>query len=324
MDAAGTLVDVAGLMIRVEAPPSDLDLLARLLGEAPGREPVDAVIRFAPEGPVMPDGPPDFEGPYGDHWDDGERHRFHHHWGLTAEVGAASATLGGPASGHDRWVTVRNSMLFVLARLFAERDRFMVHGGAVRRGDDTVLVLGESGSGKSTLTFAASRSGWSVLGDDMVVVDRLDGALRVQGVPRTPSLPGDVAATSDVEGAALPEDERRRIELRGFDLDTRAAPVTGVVVCGHADGVGRVTPLTGAEALQSLVPAFVFSALPGPVARWFPVAVALSRLPCAELHHTTDDTSRLADAGRLLEEFRATGATARAHDPNLPAATSAT
>jgi hypothetical protein len=313
-------VEVAGLVLRVEASPADLELVARLVGDRAAPGPADAVIRFTPEGPAMPAAPPDFEGPYGDHWDDGRTHRFRHHWGLTAEVGADSATLGGPAAGHDRWVTVRNSMLFVLARLFDERGRFMVHGGAVRRGDDTVLVLGESGSGKSTLTFAASRHGWSVLGDDMVVVDRVDGVLRVQGIPRVPSLPGDVAAASRIDGPALPADERERIELHDFDLDVRPAPVRGVLVCGHGERDGRLRALTGAEALQALVPAFVFSALPGPVARWFPVAMALGRLPCAELHHASDHDARIAEAGRLLEEFR-TGALA--HTPNLPAATSA-
>ncbi|MCZ7629257.1 MAG: hypothetical protein M5U19_09400 [Microthrixaceae bacterium] len=96
---------------------------------------------------------PDFKGPYGDHWvGDGTAH-FRHHWGLSARIGRDHVELGGPADGHRRWVAVRNSMLFVLAHLYMQRGRYLLHSAAVHLDatedaeQTTLLVVADSGRG---------------------------------------------------------------------------------------------------------------------------------------------------------------------------------
>jgi hypothetical protein len=292
--------DVAGVRLRAtSAAATDVDLVRRVVGDAAVDGSPDAFLRLDHVGPPVPDRAPDFRGPYGEHWDDGVTHWFRHHWGLTAWVSPPHAWIGGPVSGHRRWVMVRNSMLFVLARFVLVHGRFLLHGAAVRRDEGALLAVGPSGSGKSSLAYAAHVAGWRVGADDMVVVDPHGPRILVRGVSRIPTLPADVAA--DVAGEALPQDARDRLELSWFSLDTRAAPIDAVIVCAHGDGAGDLAPVSAATALEALVPALVLSALPRPVTQWFPVAARLARGPCFRVAHAADPVTRLARAGELLE-----------------------
>ncbi len=298
---ATALVDVAGLALAIEAErAADLELVERLVGNRPSGRDAEAWLQIGTTIPPLPSRAPDFEGPYGDHWDDGTRHEFWHHWGLGAVIDPDRAVLGGPVTGHRRWVAVRNSMLFIMAKLFLERERFVLHGAAIRRDETTLLLVGDSGAGKSTLAFAASTAGWHVLGDDMVVVD--PGEERtVRGIPRVPSVPSDVAQEASARGDALPDDDRNRIELVDFELDTDPAPITGVVLCEHGDGAGAVELLSDVTAIEALVPAFVLSSLSAPVRQWFPTAMALGRGPCLRLHQPATAAARLSEAPSLLD-----------------------
>lgn len=293
-----TVVDAGGLVLQVEAASAaDAALVERVVGSATTTATPDAVLRIGADPPPVPARPPDFAGPYGKHWDDGTTHWFEHDWGLAVRVSAGEAVLGGPAAGYRRWVTVRNSMLFVLARLLLAQDRFLLHGAAVRRDEGALLVVGESGAGKSSLAYAAHLAGWHVLGDDMVAIGT---NLRVQGIPRVPTIPADVAAGTD--GEPLPHDPRERLELPQFELDRREAPITGVLVCRHDDGPGRLAVASPTDAVAALVPAFVLSALPRPVTRWFPLATQLARQPAFWFGHAADEAVRLARAGELLAD----------------------
>ena len=60
------------------------------------------------------------------------------------------------------------------------------------------------------------------------------------------------------------------------------------------------TPAAPTEAVEALVPAFVLSALPRPVTRWFPLATRLARGPAFWFGHAADESVRLARAGELL------------------------
>ena len=211
--------------------------------------------------------------------------------------------LGGSAAGYRRWVAVRNSMLFVLARLLLGQGRFLLHAAAIRRDEEALLVVGDSGTGKSSLAYAAHLAGWRVLGDDMVVVEARGGALQARGIPRVPTVPGDVA--DGVRGEPLPNDPRARLELVEFELDQRAAPIAGVLICRHDAGDGRLARATATEAVEALVPALVLSALPRPVTRWFPLAARLARGPAFWFGHAADERVRLARAGLLLGEAMA-------------------
>jgi hypothetical protein len=295
------VVDVAGIALRITtASAVDEDLVLRVVGRAETTAPPDAHLVVDGVGPPVPNGPPDFHGPYGDHWDDGVTHWFRHQWGLTARVTPPDAVIGGRVAGQNRWVTVRNSMLFVLARLLAPRAQFLLHGAAVQRDGGALLAVGPSGAGKSSLAFAAHLSGWSVCGDDMVAVAARSGGASVRGISRVPTLPADVAA--EIAGELLPEDPRRRLELTWFELDPAPVRLIGVVICGHDPGDGTLAPASTIEALEALVPALVLSALAGPVTEWFPVAAQLARGPCFRLGHAADPARRLRRAGELLDE----------------------
>lgn len=301
MTSAGAFVDVAGLALQVEAVDrQDLALVQRLVGHRPAQGTPDAILRIGPDVPSLPSGTPQFEGPYGDHWDDGRQHSFWHHWGLGAVIDGERAVVGGDATGHRRWVAVRNSMLFVLARLFYERGRFVLHGAAVRRGDLGVLLVGESSAGKSTLAYAATRWGRTMLADDMVVVDPTDRTMR--GIPRVPAIPGEVARLTGATGETLPDDERDRVELVGLELDPRSTEIGAVVLCERGVGDGGVEPMTTQQAAEALVPSFVLSALDAPVRSWFPHAMALGRGVRAVLRQPDTVEARVGRAGDLLDQ----------------------
>lgn len=296
-------LEVAGLAIRLEAHDAeDLALLRRILGSTPSTREVDVTVRIGPNAPSLPDRAPDFVGPYGEHWDDGERHAFRHTWGLHAEVTADRADLGGTATGHSRWVTVRNSMLFVIARLFYERGLFLLHGAALRRGDEAFIAIGDSGTGKSTLAYSAHLAGWTILGDDMVLVDARGPHPTVRGVPRVPSIPGEVAELTRASGDPVPRDERSRVELEGHPMDLAVAELSAVVICAHAADEGSVVAVEPTAALGELVPAFVLADLPGPMRRWFPVATRLANGCCVMLSHAADPAERIAGAPALLDQ----------------------
>ena len=305
MASLATTIDVAGLSLRVEADDaSDLELVTRITGTAAARAPAEAVISVGSVQPDLPARRPDFTGPYGEHWDNGTTHHFLHRWGLGAVVTGDRAVLGGPVSGDRRWGPIRNSMLFVLARLLIERGRFLLHGAAFDRGHGALLTVGPSGAGKSSLAVAAHLAGWAVLGDDMIVVDDGD-VISVRGITRVPTVPGDVAGAAALEGEAIPLDPRQRLELRWLAPAAGRSALGGLVVCDHDDGPGRFEPLTAAEALGDLVPALVLSALPGPVARWFPVAARIARGPSVRLRHSNDPADATDRAGELLAAIEA-------------------
>ncbi len=299
-----TTIDAGGLRLRLEtASADDAELVKRVIGTATTDAAPHATLRFEAEAPAVPSRPPDFAGPYGNHWDDGTTHWFAHDWGFAVVVTKDTAVLGGSASGYRRWVAVRNSMLFVLARLLLGQERFLLHAAAVRRDTEALLVVGDSGAGKSSLAYAAHLAGWHVLGDDMVAVEATAGTLLARGIPRVPTLPGDVA--DGVRGEALPNDPRARLELVELELDRRAAPIAGVLICRHDTGVGHLAPASATEAVEALVPALVLSALPRPVTRWFPLAARLARGPAFWFGHAADERQRLARAGLLLDEAMA-------------------
>ena len=302
---ASKAIDAAGLGLAVNAESlADLDLITRVVGtRMPDAEPT-VELSIGHVEPPLPAAPPDLEGPYGDHWFQGSPKYFHHHWGLDVEITKRSITMGGPAEGYRRWVSVRNAMLFVLAHLYLDQGRFLVHGAAIHRRGETYLVLGESGAGKSTLAFAAARSGWDLLGDDMIVVDGAPGGFSARGVPRVPSIPGDVVGASHEGLPRLPEDDRARVELESVELYPNPARVSGVVICGHDTGPGMLEAHSGPDAMESLISSFVLSEYPEALRRWFATAAGLSRLPVVRILHCADPDDRVRRAAELLDEWQ--------------------
>ncbi len=108
------------------------------------------------------------------------------------------------------------------AALAATARYALIHAAALRRGADTVLLLGKSGAGKTTLTLGLMGRGWEPFADDVALVDahslevrafprcfHVDAATMV-ALPRRPqlkwsgSLPGYYRPVHWAEGASRP------------------------------------------------------------------------------------------------------------------------
>lgn len=59
-----------------------------------------------------------------------------------------------------------------IGALMHQRNRLIIHGTAVRFGDQCAIFAGNSGLGKSTLAAAFHQSGYEILADDLAVIDK--------------------------------------------------------------------------------------------------------------------------------------------------------
>jgi hypothetical protein len=135
------------------------------------------------------------------------------------------------------------------------RGRWLVHAaGVVDPQGRAWLLAGDSGSGKSTLAYALSRAGWSVLGDDGVLVEVTSlavmayawrEALRVSTTlwRHFPELRGRASSASR-------SDLRRRVEVSAAGANR--APVAGIIFL-QRDATDAMHALPRTEALAALV-----------------------------------------------------------------------
>lgn len=89
-----------------------------------------------------------------------------------------------PAPGTD--LTEARALLMgpVQAVLWHQRGLLPLHASVVGGGGRAVALAGPSGIGKSTLAAALSRKGFSVLADDICIVDTANGAEILPSTPR--------------------------------------------------------------------------------------------------------------------------------------------
>jgi hypothetical protein len=138
-----------------------------------------------------------------------------------------------------------------------QRRRYHIHAaGVVDPAGRAWLLVGPTGSGKSTLAYALARSGWTVLGDDGVIVEIQQSGVVAMGwreplrVSRTlagvfPELGGEHAAAR-----AIPGDLRQRAEMAV--PAARAAPVAALIWIQQGP-VDQLTSLSPTQALVDLV-----------------------------------------------------------------------
>ena len=65
-----------------------------------------------------------------------------------------------------------------------EQGAFGLHANAVTCENDSVLIVGRSGSGKSTLTLGLLHAHWSCLGDDALLLRKIDHHIEAQALRR--------------------------------------------------------------------------------------------------------------------------------------------
>lgn len=96
--------------------------------------------------------------------------------------------------------------------LLFQRGYLVMHGNAIRIGDQCMICVGHSGSGKSTLAIGFMQRGFSILADDVVPVDK--DCFAIPGFPRI-KLWQDVASQLKIDTKGL---QRIRPELEKFNL----------------------------------------------------------------------------------------------------------
>lgn len=211
--------------------------------------------------------------------------------GVRAHVRDTEAVVAGADP-----LTVNRVVQLALMHLLAPHGRFLLHAAGVTPGAGAWLVLGESGSGKSTVAAVAAAHGWGLLGDDLVAVRRGSAAtVEVLGIPRPVAVPPELG----LAGEALPGDSRRRVRL-ALDLVEGWQPVAGVLVVAHGDATGGLEPRSGDAVLPVLLGSSFLVGERERLARYFPLAAALARLPAFTLWLPRDPAVRQARVGELL------------------------
>jgi hypothetical protein len=136
-----------------------------------------------------------------------------------------------------------------------QRGRYFVHAaGAVDPRGRAWLLAGDSGSGKSTLAYALARSGWTILGDDGVLISLAGRDVTAHAWYAPLEVSSALAAAFPELGAhvsrARAGDPRRRIPI---DVPlAREAPVAALLFVEQAEP-HTITPLGPLAALAALV-----------------------------------------------------------------------
>jgi hypothetical protein len=163
--------------------------------------------------------------------------------------------------------------------------------------------MGQSGSGKSTVTYGALRAGWSVLGDDHVVLRRGPEGIEITGIPKPLSVPGEVAAGLPAGARPMPDDERRRWELPAGLITGGWHRLVGAVWVRHNSAArGELVPVDRLRLLRELIAAYPASGTREPLSRFMPLAAEVSRASYHELRLGRDPATRLGDAAAMLGE----------------------
>lgn len=170
----------------------------------------------------------------------------------TMWVRAGRLVRGDGYAGADRSIRRDLARTGAIVRL-RQRGRYLVHAsGAVDPGGRGWLLSGDSGCGKSTLAYALMRSGWTILGDDGVLIDISGTGITAHGWRAPLEISRELAFLFPELCAHQPRpgDARRRVPI---DVPlARTAPVAALVFVHRAEK-HTIAPLTPVAALAALV-----------------------------------------------------------------------
>jgi hypothetical protein len=80
--------------------------------------------------------------------------------------------------GTDPWALCNNVRYLILQQAQDENSTFLfLHAAVVARKEDALVLVGPSGAGKTTLALALVNRGWSLVSDDVAVLDPASGSL---------------------------------------------------------------------------------------------------------------------------------------------------
>ncbi|MGH7621567.1 MAG: hypothetical protein ACREMU_04440, partial [Gemmatimonadaceae bacterium] len=136
-----------------------------------------------------------------------------------------------------------------------QHGRYFVHAsGVVNHKGSAFIFVGESGSGKSTLAFALARQGWTMLGDDGVVLEPIGDSILVHAWRSHSLVSASLASTFPEllgrESEAMMGDARHRIPIDA--PHTRVARLGAIVFISQGEN-GSLRRCGESDALSSLM-----------------------------------------------------------------------
>lgn len=149
----------------------------------------------------------------------------------------------------------------VAPRILADHGHLVLHCSAVDMGGAIALFVGQTGAGKSTLGASLDRSGFALLGDDAVIIEKVADGSHV-GEPVYSSLrlfPEAIAALigDNVETAIMAGySDKRHVKLQNLaERSGTCLPVAGVFFLdGDSDAAScHISPVNPARACITLV-----------------------------------------------------------------------
>jgi len=158
-----------------------------------------------------------------------------------------------PEEGADEQ-TIRLYLLGSCMGVILHQRKFLViHGNAIRFGDQCVVFAGPSGAGKSTLAAAFHQRGHDILADDVCAIDAEGRA-----VPSFPQLKlwHDAAEKLEINTSDL---ERIRVEVKKFAFPLQQSlpapiPVAAVyILSSNNKGTFEIKTIDGMKKFESLM-----------------------------------------------------------------------
>jgi hypothetical protein len=179
-----------------------------------------------------------------------------HHLTEDAELRVAGGRLVKGAGYDAATRDARRSLARVGAILrLREHNRYYVHAsGVVDSAGKAFIFAGESGSGKSTLAFALARCGWSMLGDDGVILEPVADTILVHGWRSQSMISAALSSTFPElrgrESEAKMGDERKRIPVT---VPNVAHARLGAMIFISQGAKGSLTRCGQSDALIALI-----------------------------------------------------------------------
>jgi hypothetical protein len=209
---------------------------------------------------------------------------------------------GGRLSRGEGYATASRTARRSLARVGAilrlrARGRYLVHAAAVvDPGGGAWLLAGDSGSGKSTLAWVLVRQGWSLLGDDGVLIEETPQGLiaRAWRDPLRVSLTL-VGRFPELQGLAshlVASDARERVPVEREIV--RQAPVRALLLLERSqrDRLLRVGPAVALAALVRQSPWVLIDDADAPQ-HLTALAGLAEAVPAYHLAHSEDQLDQL-------------------------------
>ena len=304
----GRVVDIGGMPVGLRAldlPRAEAMDFLRRLPFHPGAPAISML--FTDRAPPHPPGPPDELHDELAVWREGEV--IHLDWRGEFSVRASRSAIDIGVRGADLFPVLSYLFPFTIAYSLAFHGRMVLRGGAIVRGRNAVMVLGDFGAGKSTTVLAALKNGWGALSDDSVVLSTEGGRVHIGGIVKEFYVPPETLAESDTAHPA-PVDDRGRWILTGPEWSPGNYELAGTVVVKHGGQKGsRLGRIGRSASLRSILESFSAN-LPGggepaELRRVRQLAGSAASLPAWELFLPADPAVRIAGVARRLDTVAA-------------------